>query len=82
MKASSHLFHCTRFYITLLPLFYFRVLRPEMIDEYGFNFQQHLVDTYGKKVWADEDLKGWVEDNTRSFIAKNAFRKFLAKRGA
>ena len=53
-----------------------------MIDEYGFNFQQHLVDTYGKKVWADEDLKGWVEDNTRSFIAKNAFRKFLAKRGA
>ena len=57
-------------------------MRPSIIDEYGVNFQQHLVDKYGKKLWSDEDLKGWIEDNTRSFVAKNAFRKFLAKRGA
>ena len=53
-----------------------------MIDEYGIKFQSHLVEKYGRKLWADVDLKGWIEDNTRSFVAKNAFRKFLAKRGA
>lgn len=42
-----------------------------MIDEYGINFQQYLVQTYGRKLWGDEDLTKWVEMNKRNYILKD-----------
>ena len=86
MKASSHLVYlcCTIVFDFVLrsPIIILRFMRPGMIDEYGINFQQHLVNKYGKKLWSDEDLNGWIKDNTRSFVVKKAFRKFLENRGA
>jgi len=42
-----------------------------MIDEYGIKFQQYLVQTYGRKLWDDEDLSKWVEMNKRNYILKD-----------
>lgn len=37
------------------------------------NFQQHLLDKYGKKLRADDDLAEWTQDKINAF-AKNMLR--------
>ena len=48
-------------------------MRPSIIDEYGINFQQHLIDKYGKKLLAEDDLVEWTQDNIKAF-AMNMLR--------
>ena len=56
-------------------------MRPSLIDEYGIHFQQHLVDKYGMKLWADEEIEGWIRRNKRSYISYDAFKVPLSLRG-
>ena len=80
MKASSHLYiilslyDSTRLYNVLLTVFSFRVLRPEMIDEYGINFQEHLLEMYGRKLWSDDELAEWMESTKRGYLKYDAFK--------